>query len=386
MSEENWVAQAEAALDGRADEGVTVLSGQRPPVLDADGAKAVLAPFLAALVWGAAIFREMVAGSSLDPLGIAFRILALGLTLRVVLLGWELLGRFQAWWSAHRYGLALTEEGLLYRTPTYDVAVPKDAVVAFGVHGRGHARPARGQWALLYVVTDPASGRSHLALPPVFGEPSVLHERLHQWRGAGPEAREVVATPAERGSELYDRCVAGLVDEGVTVLEHGLGWLRTGPYAPLLVGVVAMDAVFRAGPSAGEAIEPWVAGLFFLAILAVPVRWFWTARREVSPRKGISLILTPAEALMRPMGGVLRVRWKDVVRVSVDAKKTWSVLEGAHFARHLVLTRSQASPIRYEEPYLGVPAEVAELLAEAYRAGRLPLSAGSSPAPSDEEE
>ena len=64
------------------------------------------------------------------------------------------------------------------------------------------------------------------------------------------------------------------------------------------------------------------------------------------------------------------------MRIRTDEKKQWSVLEGAHSLRRLVLTRANAPPIRYDEPYLGIPVEVAQVLLEAYRDGRLPRRAG----------
>ena len=48
---------------GSAPEGWTVLRGQRPAVLDAEGVRALVAPLVAVLAWTGAVFRELVAGT-----------------------------------------------------------------------------------------------------------------------------------------------------------------------------------------------------------------------------------------------------------------------------------------------------------------------------------
>jgi hypothetical protein len=89
------------------------------------------------------------------------------------------------------------------------------------------------------------------------------------------------------------------------------------------------------------------------------------------------MVLTPAELLIRTRGGMVRTRWPDLVSASVANKRAWSVLEGMHEARQLILSRRGGGPIRYDEPYLGVPAEVGQILVDAYRTGRLPADVTS---------
>jgi hypothetical protein len=141
-----------------------------------------------------------------------------------------------------------------------------------------------------------------------------------------------------------------------------------------LIAIAAADGIVRGGPRVWQAIGPAIGGGLVLALLAVFARWYWMTRREVTPQKGLSMVITPAELLIRAPGGLLRTRWEDVVRTSVTQKRAWSVLEGVHDARQLVVTRRGEGPIRYDEPYLGLPAEVAQVLLEAYRSGRLPAS------------
>lgn len=385
----SWVARAEAALsEGEArQEGDRVLYGRRPPLLDAEGIKAVLAPMLASLCWAAAVFREMVAASPVDPLALGFRIVALGLTLRVLVLGAMMFRRVATFFAAGRFALVLTPEGLFYRAPGLDVVIPKEDILGIAERGHWQERSAGRRWSEVYVVTDPASGRTHLALPPVFEDtPGLLAERLMRWHGAPPEAPDrEPGEPAALASKLYDDAAEGKLPEGVTAIEHGYEWLRKAPYLPVVVALAAADGLARGGPEVWSAIGPVIGGALFVAFLAVPVRWFWMTRRDVKPRKGLSMVLTPAEALMRTAKGMIRIRWDKLDRVSIDAKKKWSVLEGAHELRRLVLTRRHAPQIRYEEPYLGIPVDVAQILVEAYRDGRLPRSEAQR-ATADEEE
>jgi hypothetical protein len=112
--------------------------------------------------------------------------------------------------------------------------------------------------------------------------------------------------------------------------------------------------------------------IFALGLFAIVARWVWMERRDIAPQKGLSMVLTPAELLIRVRGGILRTRWPELASASVAEKRAWSVLEGTHEARKLVISRRGASPSTYEEPYLGLPVEVAQILVEAYAAGRLP--------------
>ncbi|MGE3632588.1 MAG: hypothetical protein AB7P00_22020, partial [Sandaracinaceae bacterium] len=229
MSAKSWVARAESALAGRDAEGADrLMRGRRPPLLDADGVRAVLAPLLAAVVWGSAIFREVVAGTPLDPLALGLRVLALALTLRVAVLGATFVTRAIITLRASRYGLVLTPEGLFYRAPELDIAIPRDAIVGIAERGHWQARGGPRRWSEVFVITDPAIGRTHVALPPVFEDtPGLLAERLMRWRGPDPAVPEPEpAAPAPLASQLWDDAASGRAPEGVAAIPHGLEWLR----------------------------------------------------------------------------------------------------------------------------------------------------------------
>src|ERR1700759_2835867 len=81
----NWISDAEAALtSGTASDSADIVDIHAPAVLDADGARALIAPFLAGFMWAAVVFRELQTHSSLDPMALLFRVLALSLTLRAM--------------------------------------------------------------------------------------------------------------------------------------------------------------------------------------------------------------------------------------------------------------------------------------------------------------
>lgn len=374
----SWVEQAERALSGEKIEGVVVVRGARGPLLDAESIRGLIAPFLAAVLWASAIFRETIAGTSIDPLALGLRIVALAFTLRVFVLGKVLFEKLGTWIAAPNFALVLTPEGLLYRTPRMDTAVPKDAIVGVLARGSWQERAAGARSVDVYVVVDPALGRTHLAIPPVLDEtPGRLAERLMRWRG-GIEEREGFEHPPpnDSASRVYEDAAAGKVIEGAAIVRHGRRWMTKGPYLVVVAAIAVGEGLVRGGPRVWEAIGPAVGGGLVLALLAVFGRWLWMTRRDVAPQKGLSMVLTPAELLIRTRHGVVRTHWPDLVRASPASKRAWSVLEGAHDARQLVITRRGAGPIRYEEPYMGIPIEVAQVLMDAYKAGTLPRGSG----------
>src|SRR5262249_25066565 len=134
-----------------------------PPLLDAATMRAVVAPFLAGFVWAAAVFREMQAHQSLDPLALLFRVLALALSVRALRLMFLLYARLKVTLAWRRYALVLTPEGLLYRSPQSDVVVPREQVLDARERDAAWANKGGRRWAEVFVVTHPETGRLYLA-------------------------------------------------------------------------------------------------------------------------------------------------------------------------------------------------------------------------------
>lgn len=380
----SWAEDAARALAGEDVPGVEIVRGRRPPLFDAEGVRAILAPLLAAGAWTGAVWREMAVASPIDPLALLLRAVALALTVRAVLSGATFLRRLRVWSTGPRHRLALADEGLVYRSDAGDHEVERADVVAVREHGHWGERSGKRRWSDVYVVTRPDSGRVYLSIPPVFERtPGVLAERLMRWRGPIETPEEVhYPSPARLGSKLYDEAAAGKVPEGGAVIRHGGAWRKRGPYATVLLGIAVVEGLLRMGPHAWEQMGVAVPLAIVLALVAVPLVWTVLTRRAIAPRKGVALVITPAEMLMRTRAGVHRVTWKNLGRMRIESKPAWTILEGYRPARTLVFEPKEGATIRYDEAFLGVPAEVVVSLAEAYRKGA--LSPRRAPSPGSE--
>jgi len=366
----SWVERAEQALAGNPPEGVEVLDGTRPPLLDRQGIQALSAPLIAALMWSAALFREVVTGRPWDWLALLCRCIALALTARALLLGWRFCKRLGVWAVFSRYRLALADEGLLLRTPKADVAIVREQVI--GVVERGEWSERRGRrWSPVYLVTSPDSGRLHVEIPPVLlNTPGVLAEKLMRWLGVREEgAQRSVAEPEPLASKLYDRVAAGERPARVAVVPQGNSWLKSGPYATVILGAALLDGTVRLALRGQLSVSPMVLIIVAVMLLLVPLAWLLLVRQHIEPRKGIALIMTPAEMLMRTRQGVLRIGWKELGGLRIESKTAWSVLEGPYRSRTLIIERKDKPPINYLESFLGLPIEVIICLANAYRKG-----------------
>jgi hypothetical protein len=182
-----------------------------------------------------------------------------------------------------------------------------------------------------------------------------------------------VREPAELASKVFDAAAAGEQPTGGIVIKHGKAWLQRGPYATILMGVIVLDAFLRMPDGAREHIG-WVAiSMILFALGVVPLVWFLATRHDIAPRKGIALVLTPAEMLMRTRAGVHRVRWSQVDKLEITSRRMWSILRGQHEARALVIYRKNDDSITYIEAFLGAPAEVVQALCDGYRRQLLPF-------------
>jgi hypothetical protein len=379
----SWIERAEAALRGQGSGGsetaaqpdaddVELLPGRRPTLFDAFGRRALLAPFLAGFFWAAAIFREGM-HHPLEPIALALRLLAYALSVRCALLGLVLGKRLRVILQRERYKLVLTTEGLLLRTPLADYAVPKDDIVDVREPGAWQERGAT-RWADVYLIMRPSSGRTHLALPPVFDRtPGTLAERLMRWRGVvEPPAERPERVPADLPSKLFDAAAAGKAPEGVAAIPQGRGWMQRAPYATVLLGVALLEGYLRMPAAARGFLGAAAPGMALLCLIVAPAFWFLVTRRDVASRKGIALVLAPAELLLRTRSGTHRVAWSNVAKLQIAAKTVWTILQGTHASRVLVIMRKDDDPVQYSEAYLGVPAEVVAGLCEGYRKGVLP--------------
>jgi hypothetical protein len=374
----DWTARARELASGRARPvvGWEVLRGTWPPVLDGDGVRALLSPLVAAVAWLGAGFREIVAGTAIDPLALLMRLLAVGLATRAILLGVGLAQRLYVASRANRSALVLAPEGLFFTDGASEASMERDAIVSITESGIWQTRRSGRPWADVFVVGS-SRDALFLRIPPLFDHsPGVLAERLMRW--LGPQEYDESPTfpePAPLASKVYDDAAQGITAPGMLVVPHGAAWARRGPYATILLAIVMIEGLARLEVAIPPEVLPFALGTIVVA-LAFPLGWWWTTRREIAVRKGIALMLTPAELLLRTRAGVHRARWAKLQRVSIDVRRAFSVLDGIHEAKTLVLKRKDEPPIRYDEAFLGLPAEVAQALLDAYRTGLLPKRTG----------
>lgn len=369
---QSWVARAEAALDGRgASPGITLLTGRRPPLLDGEGSDALVAPLIAGFLWTAAIFLEAQSGQT-APVALLLRWLALGLSVRAFRLVWRLLLRLKLWVDAPRYGLAIADEGLLLRTPTFDVPLSKPDVVNAVEQGDWRTRSGR-RFHQVYLVTKPTTGRLFVALPPVLDEtPGLLAERLMRWC-APPSAEPPTFPPPDAlPSKVYEEAAGGGTAPGVIALPHGTGWLERGPYFTVLLGVTLLERWLHLGQEARVSLGLAPVALIATCIAVVPLAWHRITLRLLAPRRGLSLVLTPAEMLLRTGSGIHRVAWREIKRVTIESRRSWAILSGTQHRRNVLIERREEPEVRYDEIFLGAPAEVVTSLIDAYRRGLLP--------------
>lgn len=372
VTEASWIERAEHALRGE-ETGVEVIRAAAPPVFDGAGLSALLAPAVAAAVWAYSLHRDTTVATSIDPLGLLVRIVALVLSVRAGFLIVELLRRLGVLFDVKSYAMALTDEGILYRSPTGDVAMLRSDIVDIVERGDWRGRSGR-RYSEVFFITRPSSGRLYVEIPPVFDVTSgAFAERMMRWRG--PLAAPADAPPQSLDlarSRLFDDVASGARPEGVAVIKHGRAWMRKGPYATVLVGAAVFIGYARLPVDTLRQLGATMPVLIGSCLLAVPFLWTMVIRREIRPRKGIALVFTPTDSLMRTKSGVLRVPHADIVRSTVEVRSSWSLLEGYHGTKRLLLSRRNAEDIRYDEAYLGVPAEVAQSLFDAYRKRLLP--------------
>jgi hypothetical protein len=377
----NWIDDAEAALSRdrmpSAESSAEVIETYAPAVLDATGARALIAPFLAGFMWAALIFRETQTHSTLEPLALLLRVLAYALTLRAVRVSIDLFRRVRLALRRSRYGLVLTREGLLLRVPGHDVVIPQDDVLDIREqHASALGPQATRRWADVYVVTRPDTGRLFVSLPPIFGHsPRRLAEQLMRWHGVRdsrppeePPASEQESADQMLPSRLWERVAHGEQFPGVAAIRHGYGWLARGPYASMLLGLAVLDGYVRLPAQASRALNPTPALLLAAALVILPSAWVLFTRARLGARRGLALIVSPGALLLRAgRSGAVRVPWTSVTRVETVTRTSWSLLKGAHEVRTLVAQRKRETSLQCPADFMAVPIEVVVGLCEHYR-------------------
>lgn len=372
MTDGEWVARAETALRSRvSSDDVEVLLGTAPPLFDATVVSAITSAIVAGACVALLMHRD-AAGASIDPIGLFLIVVALVLTVRTLLLGNEIATRLIVASARKQYAMAIAAEGILYRSESGDIAIPREDVLDVVEPGDWRGRAGR-RYSDVFIVTRPSLGRVHVVVPPVFeATAGAFAEKLMRWRGPIESLPEQDARAEELlRSRLFDEVANGARPEGVTVIRHGRAWLKKGPFATVLVGMAVLIAYARLPAAVREQLGVTTPAIVIACLLVVPFLWAILIRREIRPRKGIALVFTRQALLMRARSGVLQIPYRDIVRTAVESKNAWSLLEGYHGTKRLLLARKQGGDVRYDEAYLGIPVEVAHSLVDAFRKRRV---------------
>ena len=371
-----WIEESRRAAQGAPRNGFEVLRGSWPPVLDGDGVRGVFVPLLGVVAGLGAYFRMLLGHDGFDPIALILLVLSVGLLARGFLF-LQLAERLRIAFRARRSALVLSKEGLFFTDGQNEQTIERTSIVTVLESGMWQSGRRGNRWSPIYIVGSTADALL-LTLPPIFEEGSgVVAERLMRWQGVRYLPEDVThEAPAALASQVYDDASRGIVSEGTLVIRHGNRWLARGPYASLVLAVAIGLAMAGLPSDARAAVWPLTLAAIAIAVIA-PFLWIAMKRREISVRRGLAMVLTPAEVLMRTRAGVHRAAWPKLQRTSVEQKRAFSLLSGMHMAKILVLKRKDDTPIRYEEAYLGLPVEVVQVLIEAYRRGELPMISGA---------
>ncbi len=365
-------------MNNAAEEEPEVLQGHRPPLLDASARRGFLVVFVTLALLAFALVREHSVGTPFDPLAMLLRVLAVIGMIRSLFFAVEYVARLRLMSASRKQRVVLSADALTWDRGSETVEVTRDRVR--DVVTCGHWARKGDRYVDTFLLLEPKAGQVLLQLPPIFDE-SAAHfaERLMRWRGVRAPAEPIAGTTSVLASKLYDRASRGDFDDGVAAIPHGHGWLRRGPYAALVLALVVLDALVRMP-------NEWEFGglgvVLIVVSLGVPIGWYVLSRRHVAPRKGLAMVLTPTELLIRIRAGTIRAQWENVERVALESRAAWSVLSGYSTAQVVRIDRDGAPPIRYDEAFLGFPAEVAAALVRGYRA----LGQASASARDDESE
>ncbi len=362
------------ALRGRTSPGIEIVRGVRPSMLDAEGARALSAPFLAGFMVAAAILRAQIAHTQIDILTLLLRTAAFAFGLRALILLVRFAGRVRQDMDASRHALAFSRAGMLWQSPAGERFVSREDVVALGVPNVRTSRLLPQQRRPLFVIMRPRTGSLHWSIPPYFSASSeILCARLKRSLELDEleetEDATVRPPPSDAPHERYLRAARGQPGPHDAVIPEGGAYRWRGPYGVLLGVVFALDALSFAGAQRALLLQPVL--LSCILALAMPAGWLWWMRRKAAARLGIAMLLTPEELIVRGKHGVVTVPYHQLADVEVRLKDIWSPFVGTYTTRNLLITTHDGVAMTFDGAFLGVPPEVVAELCAAYRSGRI---------------
>lgn len=362
----------EEALSGRGGQGIEVVRGARPSLLDAQAARALSAPFLAAFMIAAAVLRMQIVTTSLDLLTLLLRTAAFAFCLRALILLVRFAGQLSKDLKASEHSLAFSREGLLWRSPQGERFVARDQVLSLSVPEARASRFLPDSHLPLLLIKRPGPEGFHWSIPAYFAASSeILAARLSRVWELDTKVQEASPPPppTQAPQARYMRAVEGKAPASEAVIPEGHGYRLRGPYGVLLGIVFALDALLTASSHRALLLQPVL--LSCLLALTLPGIWLFVMSRRAAVRLGIAMLLTPEELIVRGKQGVVSVPWNQLGEVSLTLRELWSPFVGGYTVKTLHMTTHEGTFMSFDGGFLGVPPEVVLELCSAYRKGRV---------------
>jgi hypothetical protein len=351
--------------------GVETMYGARPSFLNAQTAHALTSAVLAAFVILAARFRSELSAGQLDLIASGLRVAALAFVLRALIDFARFARALVGDRVARSAQLVLTPDELVLRVAGEEQRVRRDEVLGISAQETLPTRTLPARPDAIALTLTPRGGKPRVVfVPPYFAPTSeIALARLTRWRGAAPdgparEPNEELAGPIDDAVQApdahYERAASGSTTEPDVVIPEGRGYLLRAPYTALLGMCFALDVFFSAGTSRLLIATPVVAACALS--IAVLVAWFaWITRKRKS-RRGIGMLLTRAELLLRGPHGVVAVPWAQLASTELRVSARWSPFVGSYAVRVLTLGTNTGERMIFDQSFLGVPLEVVEVL------------------------
>lgn len=370
QAEPDWQEPLRRAARGGTQAGIETHAGAAPALLNAQTAGAVTSVVLAAFVCLAAQFRSELAAGQLDLIASVLRSAALAFVVRAVIDVVRSARALQADGAAKHATLALGEQGLYLRVGEREESARREEILGISAREGVASRTLPARPGPLLVTLRPRAGKPRvLDVPPYFAPTSeIALARLTRWWGA-PTVRAAVGgadTSSDEAPEAhYERAARGQLAAEDVVIPEGRGYLLRAPYTALLGVSFALDMYVSAGASRAAIALP-VLGAAALSLLALAVWFAWMARRRQS-RKGIGMLFTRDELLLRGPHGVVAIPWGQLADTELKLVSRWSPFTGAYASRTLTLTTNTGERMLFDQGFLGVPLESLDALLRAYR-------------------
>lgn len=372
MTDEERGASARVRLARAADGGGAddVIVGRATSILDRIDAPLVRSGVIAAALFGVVDMHATLSHPFYFAADVALRILAATSAIRFAVRIIRLVMKQAHEGDPKRHAIVIDDDALVLIDGPHTRVLTRDRVAAVVED------PPRVDDVGSVSLIVRGDGPCIEVLPEALARPAAATARRLE-RFVGPIVLPkafVHPEPNKDPTATFDAAKSGEAPRGTTAMLRTRGWLLQGPYAGL---VIVLVLVFRA--VTGNLV--FDAPLAAAATLCLALPGVWITRGMRMRRSRYAFVATPAELLVRSLGGVHRFPWADVVRVDTIERATWNVLTGLTKSRAVVIERGDGMSLLFDERELPVAAYHVRALFEAYLDGLVPGPASASGTP-----